>query len=45
LSQNKDVLELRRIEVEKVKAERWNGQLPQNVYASAPIPFFTPPGH
>src|SRR5512142_2498680 len=42
LSQNKDVLELRRIEVEKVKAERWNGQLPQNVYAGAPIPYFTP---
>jgi len=45
LSQNKDVLELRRIEVEKVKAERWNGQLPQNVYAGAPIPYFTPPAH
>ena len=42
LAQNKDVLELRRIEVEHVKAERWNGQLPQNVYASAPIPFFQP---
>jgi regulator of protease activity HflC (stomatin/prohibitin superfamily) len=40
LSQNKDVLDLRRIEVEKVKAERWNGQLPQNVYAGAPIPYF-----
>jgi prohibitin 2 len=40
LAQNKDVLELRRIEVEKTKAERWNGQLPQNVYAGAPIPFF-----
>ena len=40
LAQNKDVLELRRIEVERVKAERWNGQLPQNVYAGAPIPFF-----
>jgi prohibitin 2 len=40
LAQNKDVLELRRIEVEKIKAERWNVQLPQNVYASAPIPFF-----
>ena len=39
LAQNKDVLELRRIEVEKVKAERWNGALPQNVYAGAPIPF------
>src|SRR5438552_14327848 len=45
LAQNKDVLELRRIEVERVKAERWNGQLPQNVYAGAPIPYFTPPGH
>jgi prohibitin 2 len=42
LAQNKDVLELRRIEVERVKAERWNGQLPQNVYAGAPIPFFNP---
>ena len=40
LAQNKDVLELRRIEVERIKAERWNGQLPQNVYAGAPIPFF-----
>ncbi|RYY03908.1 MAG: band 7 protein [Gammaproteobacteria bacterium] len=40
LSQSKEVLELRRIEVEKVKAERWNGQLPQNVYAGAPIPYF-----
>jgi len=39
LAQNKDVLELRRIEVERVKAERWNGQLPQNVYSGAPIPF------
>ena len=40
LAQNKDVLELRRIEVEQTKAERWNGQLPQNIYAGAPIPFF-----
>ena len=43
LAQNKDVLELRRIEVEHVKAERWNGALPTAVYAGAPIPFFTPP--
>ena len=41
LAQNKDVLELRRIEVEQTKAERWNGQLPQNIYAGAPIPFFS----
>ena len=39
LTQSKDVLELRRIQVEQTKADRWNGQLPQNVYAGAPIPF------
>src|ERR1700748_955747 len=43
LTQSKDVLELRRIQVEQTKADRWNGQLPQNVYASAPIPFFNTP--
>lgn len=40
LAQNKDVLELRRIEVENIKASRWNGALPTAVYAGAPIPFF-----
>lgn len=39
LAQNKDVLELRRIEVEQMKASRWDGKLPQNIYAGAPIPF------
>jgi prohibitin 2 len=39
LAQNKDVLELRRIEVEHLKAERWDGKLPEHIYASAPIPF------
>lgn len=39
LAQNKDVLELRRIEVEKIKAEKWNGTLPSAIYAGAPIPF------
>jgi regulator of protease activity HflC (stomatin/prohibitin superfamily) len=42
LAQSREVLELRRIEVEKIKAEKWNGALPQNVYAGAPIPFFNP---
>ena len=42
LAQNRDVLELRRIEVEHVKAEKWNGQLPTAIYAGAPIPFFNP---
>ena len=27
------------IEVERTKAEKWNGQLPRNVYAGAPVPF------
>jgi regulator of protease activity HflC (stomatin/prohibitin superfamily) len=39
LAQNKDVLELRRIEVEQTKANRWDGVLPTAVYGSAPIPF------
>jgi regulator of protease activity HflC (stomatin/prohibitin superfamily) len=40
LTLSRDVLELRRIEVEKAKADKWNGVLPSAVYASAPIPFF-----
>lgn len=36
---SKDVLELRRIEVELAKAGRWDGALPQAIYAGAPIPF------
>jgi len=39
LAQNKDVLELRRIEVERTKAEKWNGVLPAAIFAGAPIPF------
>lgn len=39
LAQNKDVLELRRIEVELAKAKAWDGKLPVNVYGSAPVPF------
>ena len=39
LAQNKEVLELRRIEVEQTKAEKWNGVLPAAIYAGAPIPF------
>ena len=45
LAQNKDVLELRRIEVAMTQAKTWNGVLPVNMYGSAPIPFLnlTPP--
>ena len=35
LAQNKDVLELRRIEVEMAKAGKWDGKLPQAIYAGA----------
>lgn len=39
LAQNKDVLELRRIEVELAKAQKWDGALPTTIYGSAPVPF------
>jgi regulator of protease activity HflC (stomatin/prohibitin superfamily) len=45
LAKSKDVLELRRIEVEKIKAEKWNGELPQHIYAGAPIPFLQVDGN
>jgi regulator of protease activity HflC (stomatin/prohibitin superfamily) len=38
LAQNKDVLELRRIEVQLEQARRWDGRLPENIYAAAPLP-------
>ncbi len=41
LAQNKDVLELRRIEVEMVRAKAWKGEVPTTMYGSAPIPFVT----
>lgn len=41
LAQNKDVLELRRIEVDMERAKRWNGEVPTTMYGSAPIPFVT----
>lgn len=43
LAKNRDVLELRRIEVEKIKAEKWDGALPVNMYANSPIPFLNAP--
>ena len=39
LAQSHEVLDLRRIEVERIKAERWDGKLPEAIYAGAPIPF------
>lgn len=39
LRENKDILELKRIEVEQTKAAKWDGKLPTSIYAGAPIPF------
>lgn len=39
LAQNKDVLELRRIEVEMKKASLWNGALPTTIYGNGVVPF------
>jgi regulator of protease activity HflC (stomatin/prohibitin superfamily) len=39
LAQGGNVLELRRIEVERTKADKWDGKLPEAIYAGAPIPF------
>src|ERR1700722_15066488 len=39
LAQSAQVLELRRITVEQTKAEKWDGKLPEAIYANAPIPF------
>lgn len=39
LRSNQNLLELKRVEVEMAKAEKWDGKLPQNIYAGAPIPF------
>lgn len=43
LAQNPAVLELRRVEVEMAKANKWDGALPQAIYAGAPIPYFNTP--
>lgn len=43
LAKNRDVLELRRIEVQLVQAQKWNGALPGAIYAGAPIPFIQVP--
>lgn len=44
LRENKDVLELRRIEVEQIKASKWDGALPTQILSGV-VPFmqFTPP--
>lgn len=39
IAQSKDVLELERLKVEMAKAGKWDGKLPENIYAGAPMPF------
>lgn len=39
IAQSSQVLELQRIQVEQTKAEKWDGKLPEAIYAGAPIPF------
>lgn len=39
LRESRDILELKRIEVELAKAHKWDGKLPVNMYAGAPLPF------
>jgi regulator of protease activity HflC (stomatin/prohibitin superfamily) len=39
LAAGPQILELKRIEVERTKAEKWDGRLPEAIYAGAPIPF------
>jgi hypothetical protein len=41
LWQRKDMLERRRIEVERVKAGPWNGAPPTSIYSGAPMPFMS----
>ena len=38
LAQSKSLIEYERVQVEKIQAERWNGQLPTSIYGSAPLP-------
>ena len=38
LAQSKTLIEYERVQVEKIQAEKWNGQLPENIYSSAPLP-------
>lgn len=38
LAQSKTLVEYERVQVEKIQAEKWNGELPQNIYAGAPMP-------
>lgn len=38
LAQSQSLIEYEKVQVEKIQANRWNGQLPTAIYASAPLP-------
>lgn len=38
LAQSQSLIEYEKIQVEKIQANKWNGQLPTAIYASAPLP-------
>ena len=38
LAQSKTLVDYERVQVEKIQAERWNGQLPTTIYSGAPLP-------
>lgn len=44
LRTSSNLLDLKRVEVEMEKAKKWDGKLPVNVYAGAPIPFLNASG-
>lgn len=38
LAQSKTLVDYERVQVEKIQAERWDGQLPTTIYSGAPLP-------
>lgn len=38
LMQSQSLIEYEKVQVEKIQANKWNGQLPTAIYASAPLP-------
>lgn len=43
LRANKDLLELKKVEVKQIEANKWDGKLPSNYYSSLPIPILNVP--
>lgn len=43
LAQNENILALKKIEVQQTWADRWDGNLPKNIYGGAPIPLVNLP--